>query len=97
VAEALQSPTVIERGVIQKLEHPELGTIALIRPAHGLAAQSSHQAKAPPMLGEDTRIVLRDVLGFDDMRIDSLALAGVVACRDIGTPPVSRSVEGAVA
>lgn len=82
VAEALRSPTVIDRGVIQKLEHPELGTIALIRPAHGLAAQEAHRAKAPPMLGEDTRIVLRDILGFDDPAIDQLAAAGVIACRD---------------
>lgn len=86
VAEALQSSTVIERGVIQKLEHPELGTIALIRPAHGLAAQSTHQAKAPPMLGEDTRIILRDILGIEDPAIDRLAASGVIACRDSTSP-----------
>lgn len=89
VAEALQSTTVRDRGVIQKLEHPELGTIALIRPAHGLAAQDGHRAKAPPMLGEDTRVVLRDVLGLDDPAIDKLALSGVIACRG-GNPQVAR-------
>ncbi|HEV7250173.1 MAG TPA: CaiB/BaiF CoA-transferase family protein [Shinella sp.] len=97
VSEALRSQSVTARGVVQHLEHPELGIVALIRPAHGLAAQAHSNPKAPPLLGEDTRDVLRDVLGFDDTRIENLALAGIVACRDIGTPPVSRSVEGAVA
>lgn len=83
VSEALKSPSVTERGVVQYLEHPELGTIALIRPAHGLAAQVGRSAKAPPLLGEDTRDVLRDVLGFDADRIDSLAQAGVISCRDL--------------
>ena len=89
VAEALNSPSVIERGMIQKLEHPELGTVALIRPAHGLAAQRSHQGKAPPMLGEDTHIVLQEVLGLDNSQIDRLARSGVIACRERRT---TRSV-----
>lgn len=84
VAEALNSPTVSERGVIEKLEHPELGAIALIRPAHGLAAQQSHRSKAPPMLGEDTHIVLQKVLGMDDSQVGRLAQAGVIACRPVG-------------
>jgi crotonobetainyl-CoA:carnitine CoA-transferase CaiB-like acyl-CoA transferase len=82
---------VIERGMIQKLEHPELGTVALIRPAHGLAAQRSHEGKAPPMLGEDTHIVLHDVLGLDDSQINRLARSGVIACRERKT---TRSVDG---
>lgn len=86
VAEALQSTSVIDRGIIQKLEHPELGTIALIRPAHGLAAQEGHRPKAPPMLGEDTRIVLNEILGLDDPAIDRLASSGVIACRDSKSP-----------
>jgi crotonobetainyl-CoA:carnitine CoA-transferase CaiB-like acyl-CoA transferase len=81
VAEALSSPSAIERGLVQKLEHPELGTVALIRPAHGLAAQRSHQGKAPPMLGEDTRTVLQEVLELDELQIDQLARSGVIACR----------------
>lgn len=96
VSEALQSPSVTERGVVQRLEHPELGVVSLIRPAHGLAAQANADAKAPPLLGEDTRSVLRDVLGFDDPRIESLALAGVVACRDVKTAAPLEPALGAV-
>ena len=98
VAEALQSPSVIERGVVQRLEHPTLGTVALIRPAHGLAAQLDRKAKAPPLLGEDTRTLLTDVLGFDASRIDALIEAGVVACTaDLPERQVLPKTAGAIA
>ena len=86
VAEALTSPNVTERGVIQRLEHPTLGTVALIRPAHGLAAQQDHVSKAPPLLGEDTRAILSGVLGYDAAQIDGLIRGGVVSCA-FETPP----------
>lgn len=82
VSEALSAPSVVARGVVQKLEHPELGEISLIRAAQGLAAQADpgRRPKAPPMLGEDTAAVLRDVLGLDEARIEALASRGVIGC-----------------
>jgi crotonobetainyl-CoA:carnitine CoA-transferase CaiB-like acyl-CoA transferase len=97
VSEALQSPSVTERGVVQRLEHPELGTVSLIRPAHGLAAQAHADAKAPPLLGEDTRSVLRDVLGFEEVQIESLVRAGVVTCHDIKSAPSPLPAQSAIA
>lgn len=82
VSEALASPSVVDRGVIQRLEHPELGPVALIRPAHGLGAQAGHIPKAPPLLGEDTRAVLSQVLGYCEARIDALATQGAILCRN---------------
>ena len=81
VPEALDSPSVKARGLLQELEHPELGTVRLIGPAQGLAAQAGAQPLPPPMLGEHTRDVLHRVLGHDHARIDSLAAAGVIGCR----------------
>lgn len=92
VAEALQSPSVLERGVIETLDHPELGPISLIRAAHGLAAQRDHKAKAPPLLGEDTRDVLKDVLGLAEREIDGLAAAGVIACHDFPELPILERI-----
>ncbi|MDQ7249764.1 CaiB/BaiF CoA transferase family protein [Dongia sedimenti] len=84
VSEALQSPSVVDRGVIQTVQHPHLGAISLIRPAHGIAAQTEHTPKAPPLLGEDTRHILRSTLGYTEARIDALVKAGVVACNETG-------------
>ena len=89
VAEALDSPAVRARGVVQTLQHPELGPVALIRPAHGLAAQEGRAVKAPPLLGEDTRSVLQEVLGYDAARIDDMAARGVVLCH--GRPAPTKS------
>ncbi|MFW7354789.1 MAG: CaiB/BaiF CoA transferase family protein [Brucella sp.] len=80
VSEALATPTVVERGIIQSLEHPELGTVRMIRAAHGLASQRNQDQKAPPLLGEDTRAVLRTVLGYNDTQIDGLLNSGVIHC-----------------
>ena len=82
VPAALQSPSVVERGVVQELEHPHLGPIRLIRPAHGLACQQDLKSKAPPLLGEDTSGVLQAVLGLSPGQIDALEAAGAIACHD---------------
>lgn len=81
VSEALESASVTERGVIQTLEHPELGAIRLIRAAHGITAQKDCFLTPPPMLGEHTRTVLSKVLGHDDAFTDSLVASGSVMCR----------------
>jgi crotonobetainyl-CoA:carnitine CoA-transferase CaiB-like acyl-CoA transferase len=86
VAEALRAPSVQARGVIQSLEHAELGPIRMIRPAHGLDAQKHQTPKAPPLLGEDTRSILQRVLGLEAEQIETLCSKKVVACRDIGGP-----------
>lgn len=86
VAEGLQSPSVIARDVVQKLQHSELGEVSLIRSAHGLSALANHTPKAPPLLGEDTRGVLERVLGFDDAKIAELSASGAIACRKTVEP-----------
>lgn len=80
VREALEAPSVTERGVIQELEHPDLGPVRLIRAAQGLAAQTDpdRSIKPPPMLGEDSAAMLRELLGYDEAAIARLAEAGVV-------------------
>ncbi|MCL6284181.1 CoA transferase [Ruegeria sp. 2012CJ41-6] len=80
VAEALNSPGVRERGTIQELEHPTLGPVRLIGPAHGIKAQEGYRPKPPPLLGEDTKSVLQDVLNMTPTQIDDLIARGVVKC-----------------
>ena len=79
VPDALASPTVIERGVIQTLAHPYLDEVRMLRPAHGLVAQQEAEYKAPPLLGQDSAAVLAQVLGYDAARIGGLQAAGAIA------------------
>jgi crotonobetainyl-CoA:carnitine CoA-transferase CaiB-like acyl-CoA transferase len=92
VAEALESPSVVERGVVQTLDHPSLGAIRLIRAAHGLEAQGGHVPKAPPLLGEDTRRILTDVLQVPAGQVDDLAHRGVIGCLDLAGPSPQATV-----
>lgn len=92
VSEALASPSVLGRELIQTLDHPDLGPVRMIRAAQGLESQKAQTSKPPPMLGEDTRAVLRDVLAYEDAMIDRLVDKGVVLCHGQGaqTPSAGR-------
>ncbi len=90
VPEALESQNVRERGTVQTLHSDTLGPVSLIRPAQGLNAQRSAVPLPPPMLGQDTLAVLRDVLGYDPQAIQALIEKGVVS--DVqGREEASRS------
>lgn len=80
VSDAFDSPTVRARGIVQELCHPILGAVRMIAPAHGLAGQRDRTPKAPPLLGEDTGRVLRDVLGYSEERIGQMEKAGAIYC-----------------
>jgi crotonobetainyl-CoA:carnitine CoA-transferase CaiB-like acyl-CoA transferase len=84
VSEALAAPSVVGRGVIQQLEHPDLGEVRLIRPAHGLESQADTSPKPPPLLGEDTRSVLANVLGYAPHHIAELEQLGIVRANRTG-------------
>lgn len=78
VPEVFDSPNVRERGVVQTLPHPHLGTVSMVRPAHGLAAQLDADFIAPPLLGQDTEELLSRVLGYDAARIGGLQASGAI-------------------
>ncbi|RWF73517.1 MAG: CoA transferase [Mesorhizobium sp.] len=79
VEEALNSRGVQERSMLQTLQNPHLGPVKLIRPAQGLAAQKEADYLAPPLLGQHTHQILKDVLGYSDKAIISLEAAGVIS------------------
>ena len=78
VPEAFENQTVKALGVVQTLQSDHLGPVSLVRPAQGLSSQLDADYKAPPMLGEDTKAVLSDVLGYAPAEIKALIGAGVV-------------------
>ena len=78
VPEVFDSPNVRERGAVHVLQHPHLGPVSLVAPAHGLAAQKQASYTAPPLLGQDTQGVLATVLGYDAAAIRALAEAGAI-------------------
>ncbi len=78
VPQALTAPEVLERGGVQTVPHPTAGEVRFV--ASPLRFEGLRlPVNAPPLLGEDTRAVLHDVLGRSDSEIDRLAAAGIIA------------------
>ena len=77
VDEALDNPQTEARGVVDSVEHPTAGTIPTIEHPLNFQNAVSGFRDAPPLLGEDTEAVLRE-LGYDDERIEALTDAGAI-------------------
>ena len=76
---ALAEPQVIHRGMILELkgDTPEQRARVIGNPIK-MRDSGRSENDYPPGLGEDTREVLRDVLGYDDARIERMVLARAV-------------------
>jgi formyl-CoA transferase len=69
---------LLERGMIQQVEHPTRGTVEII----GNPIRIDHdytRLRPAPLLGADTNDVLRDELGLSDSDLEALEAAGTIA------------------
>ena len=77
VPAALRDPHTLARGVIAETEHPRHGTVR--QPVTPVRV-GDHPTAAPmscgPALGADAPYVLKELLGYDDDRIDGLRSSG---------------------
>ena len=71
-------PHLASRDFIQEAEHPEAGTLRLMRWPPRMSA-SEVPIVAGPLLGEHTAEVLRDDLGLTDGEVDGLREVGAIA------------------
>lgn len=78
VAAALADPQVQARRMVQTVEHSTLGPIKLLGPVAKFSRSPAQIHRAPPTLGQQTDEVLTQVLGYNQLQIDSLRADGVV-------------------
>jgi crotonobetainyl-CoA:carnitine CoA-transferase CaiB-like acyl-CoA transferase len=76
VEEAFNSPEVRERHRLSQIPHPTAGTVPNIESPLNLGLTPVIDPIAAPLLGQHTRQVLREKLGYDDARIAALTKAG---------------------
>ncbi|XP_053465691.1 succinate--hydroxymethylglutarate CoA-transferase isoform X1 [Nycticebus coucang] len=71
-------PQVLHNGLVMEMEHPTVGEISIPGPAVRYSKFKMSEASPPPLLGQHTKHVLREVLGYDDRAIEELLSTGIV-------------------
>ncbi|MFZ4848126.1 MAG: CaiB/BaiF CoA transferase family protein [Caldilinea sp.] len=75
---ALADAQVQARGMVQEVEHPTLGRIALLGPVAKFERTPATVRSAPPPLGFHTEEVLAELLGYTASQIAQLRAQGVI-------------------
>jgi CoA:oxalate CoA-transferase len=67
-----------ERGMLPKVDDPEVGPYAFARSVPHLSAAPEIPLEPSPALGANTREILEETLGYEPQEVDGLAREGVV-------------------
>ena len=79
MGDALTHPFVQERGLVEHLPHPLVGTVPNIRSPLHMSETPVRPAATPPMHAQHTDEVLRDLLGYDEDKINALKDSKAIA------------------
>jgi formyl-CoA transferase len=78
LGEVFENEQVVARGLQVDLPHPSGGTVKLVRNPINMTGTPPEALAHPPTLGEHTETILRDVLGYDEVRIAALRRQSVI-------------------
>nr|XP_015090068.1 succinate--hydroxymethylglutarate CoA-transferase isoform X3 [Vicugna pacos] len=71
-------PQVLHNGLIMEMKHPTAGKISVPGPAVRYSKFKMSEARPPPLLGQHTTHILKEVLRYDDEAIGELLSTAVV-------------------
>lgn len=77
IGAALCAPETLARGMVTTVPHPTAGEVSLVSSPLKLSGTPVVPPRAPPLLGEDSALVLA-ALGYSDERVAALRSAAVV-------------------
>ena len=83
--EVFADPQVAARGMLMPVTDPQVGTFRFARTVPHLSAAPVLPAEPAPDLGQHTAAIMRDLLGYDDEAIRSLAAEKVIQLGDSPT------------
>jgi succinate--hydroxymethylglutarate CoA-transferase len=78
VDQVFRDPQVLHRQMVQTVRHTTLGDIPQLGHAQKLQGTPLEIRLAPPVLGEHTDEILREVAGYDSAQIDALRDRGII-------------------
>jgi crotonobetainyl-CoA:carnitine CoA-transferase CaiB-like acyl-CoA transferase len=73
-----KNPQVLARELVIDVPHPTAGSVKLVRSPMKLSVSPADNAVAPPLLGQHTGEVLRELLGQSEEQIAALRAKGVL-------------------
>jgi len=76
--EVFADPQVQHLQMVMEAEHPQAGTIRMVRNPVSFSRMPVDIRQVPPRLGEHTEEVLRDMLGYSAEEVAALRAAGVI-------------------
>ena len=76
--EVFTDPQVLHRNMLVEVDHPTAGKIKMVGVPVKYSEAEAVIRRPPPVLGEHTREVLNEILGYEDQRIEDLRSAGVI-------------------
>jgi crotonobetainyl-CoA:carnitine CoA-transferase CaiB-like acyl-CoA transferase len=80
--DVFNDPHVEARGMIMPVADPTFGTFGFARTPPHLSSNPELPSNPAPALGQHTRPILQDLLGYDAKDVDALAADGVVQTAD---------------
>ncbi|HEY48685.1 MAG TPA: CoA transferase [Dehalococcoidia bacterium] len=78
VDEALSDPHAEHRGIVVEVEHPKIGRVKLLKSPFRLSDTPARPRARPPLYGEHTLGILKDVTGASEQDIETLRKEGVI-------------------
>jgi crotonobetainyl-CoA:carnitine CoA-transferase CaiB-like acyl-CoA transferase len=76
--ETFADPHVRARGSVGEFTHPLLGAFPALRLPYRFDGLADPEIQRPPLLGEDTEAVLRDLLQYSQAQIETLRAEGAI-------------------
>ena len=77
--QVFNDPHILERKMLQLLDYPVLGNLKMIGIPFKFLNSENARIKLPPLLGEDTDEVLREMLGYDHVKISDMRRKKVIS------------------
>lgn len=77
ISEVLADPQIVAREMVREVAHPTVGATRVINSPVKMSATPTSVRTAPPILGQHTSSVMRE-LGYDDRQIETLKAARVI-------------------
>ncbi|XP_060680181.1 succinate--hydroxymethylglutarate CoA-transferase [Hemiscyllium ocellatum] len=78
IQQAFSEPQVIHNDLILEMNHPTAGNITVPGPAVRFSDFKVSNPKPPPLIGQHTVAILKNLLGYSESYINELLAAGIV-------------------